>query len=78
MTAGSKEYKYQTRYNVDLVYIQDRNLVEDERDFALGVNCPNCGAPLSSLGAKVCAYCDTPLIEINIHAWSFVNVSEVK
>lgn len=76
--SGSKEYKYQTRYNVDLVYIQDRNLVEDERDLALGVNCPNCGAPLSSLGAKVCEYCGTPLIEINIHAWSFVNVSEIK
>lgn len=73
---GSKEYKYQTRYNVDMAYIQDRNLVEDERDHALGVNCPNCGAPVSSLGAKVCEYCDTPLIEINIHAWSFVNVSQ--
>ncbi|MCM1258530.1 MAG: zinc ribbon domain-containing protein [Roseburia sp.] len=78
VTEGSREYKYQTRYNVDLVYIQDRNLVEDERDLALGVNCPNCGAPLSSLGAKVCAYCGTPLIEINIHAWSFVSVSEIK
>lgn len=78
VTEGSKEYKYQTRYNVDIVYIQDRNLVEDERDLALGVNCPNCGAPLSSLGAKVCEYCGTPLIEINIHAWSFVNVSEIK
>lgn len=76
ISEGSKEYKYQTRYNVDMAYIQDRNLVEDERDHALGVNCPNCGAPVSSLGAKVCEYCDTPLIEINIHAWSFVNVSQ--
>lgn len=75
---GSKEYKYQTKYNVDLIYIQDRNLVENELDHALGVNCPNCGAPLSSLGAKVCAYCGTPVIEINIHAWSFSNVAEVK
>lgn len=75
---GTREYKYQTRYNVDLVYIQDRNLVEDERDLALGVNCPNCGAPLSSLGAKACEYCGTPLIEINIHAWSFVNVCQIK
>lgn len=74
---GSKEYKYQTRYNTDLIYIQDRNLVEDERDHALGVNCPNCGAPISSLGAKVCEYCGTPVIEINIHAWSFSNVEEV-
>lgn len=75
---GSKEYKYQTKYNIDLIYIQDRNLVENELDHALGVNCPNCGAPLSSLGAKVCQYCDTPIIEINIHAWSFSNIDEIR
>ncbi|MCM1158180.1 MAG: zinc ribbon domain-containing protein [Bacteroidales bacterium] len=75
---GSKEYKYQTKYNVDLIYIQDRSLVENELDNALGVNCPNCGAPLSSLGAKVCEYCGTPVIEINIHAWSFSNIDEVR
>ncbi len=75
---GSKEYKYQTKYNTDLIYIQDRNLVENELDNALGVNCPNCGAPLASLGAKFCEYCGTPVIEINIHAWSFSNVEEIK
>lgn len=73
---GSQDYKYQTKYNVDLIYIQDRNLVENELDHALGVNCPNCGAPLTSLGAKVCEYCGTPVIEINIHAWSFSNIEE--
>lgn len=75
---GSKKYKYQTKYNIDLIYIQDRNLVENELDNAMGVNCPNCGAPLSSLGAKVCDYCGTPVIEINIHAWSFSNIDEVR
>ena len=75
---GSKEYKYQTKYNIDLIYIQDRNLVENELDHALGINCPNCGAPLSSLGAKKCEYCGTPVIEINIHAWSFSNIDEVR
>lgn len=74
---GTKAYKYQTKYNTDLIYIQDRSLVENELDNALGVNCPNCGAPLSSLGAKVCEYCGTPVIEINIHAWSFSNIEEV-
>lgn len=74
---GSKEYKYQTKYNTDLIYIQDRNLLEDELDHALGINCPNCGAPLSSLGAKKCEYCGTPVIEINIHAWSFSDIKEM-
>lgn len=77
ITEGSKEYKFQTKYNVDMAYIQDRNLVENELDHALGINCPNCGAPLSKLGAKVCEYCDTPIIEINIHAWSFVNIDQI-
>ena len=75
---GSRDYKYQTKYNIDLIYIQDRNLVENELEQALGINCPNCGAPLSSLGAKKCEYCDTPIIEINIHAWSFSNIDEVR
>lgn len=75
---GSRDYKYQTKYNTDLIYIQDRNLVENELDNALGVNCPNCGAPLSSLGAKKCEYCGTPVIEINIHAWSFSNIEEIR
>lgn len=74
---GEKDSKFQTKYNVDLIYIQDRSIVENELDFALGVNCPNCGAPLSSLGAKVCEYCGTPIIELNIHAWSFSDVREV-
>jgi len=67
----------QERYNVDLVYIQDRELVEDERDLSLGINCPNCGAPVSGLGSKVCEYCGTPVIELNIYAWTFHKVEKV-
>lgn len=72
---GNKEMKEQSRYNIELIYIQDRDMIEDSRDFALGVNCPNCGGPISSLGAKECSYCGTPVIELNIKAWNF---SEVK
>lgn len=74
---GSKEFKYQTKYNIDLVYIQDRTLMKNEYDTALGVNCPNCGAPVSSLTAKFCEYCGTGIVEFNIRAWSFCNVEEI-
>lgn len=77
VTEGSQEYKYQTKYNTDLIYIQDRNLVENKLDYALGLNCPNCGAPISSLGAKICEYCGTPVIELNIHAWNFSHIEEL-
>lgn len=73
---GSKDYKYQTKYNTDLIYIQDRSLSKNEFDNALGVNCPNCGAPISSLHTKFCEYCGSGIVEINVKAWSFSNIEE--
>lgn len=75
--AGRCDLKSQAKYNVRMIYVQDRNVIEDTRDAALGLNCPNCGAPLSGLGAKVCAYCDTPLVEFNIRIWNFSDVESV-
>lgn len=75
---GRSDMLTQSRYNTDVIYIQDRNKVEDERDLSLGLNCPNCGAPISGTGSKVCEYCGTPVIEINIHAWTFSDVKELK
>ena len=43
----------------------------------LGLNCPNCGAPLPGLGAKKCIYCDTPIVEYNLRVWNFSRVEEV-
>ncbi len=68
----------QAKYNTDVIYIQDRELVTDERDLSLGLNCPNCGAPIAGTGSKVCEYCGTPIIELNIYAWTFSNITEVQ
>lgn len=68
----------QSRYDIDVIYVQDEKLVEDERDYGLGLNCPNCGAPMATLGAKNCEYCGTPVVELNLHVWSFSDVREVK
>ena len=75
---GREDMLTQSKYNTDVIYIQDRALVEEERDFALGLNCPNCGAPISGTGSKVCEYCGTPIVELNLYAWSFSNIAEVQ
>lgn len=74
---GREDLLTQSKYNTDVIYIQDRELLKDERDLSLGLNCPNCGAPISGTGSKVCEYCGTPVVELNIYAWTFSNVTEV-
>ncbi|MBR3735145.1 MAG: zinc-ribbon domain-containing protein, partial [Lachnospiraceae bacterium] len=60
-----------------MIYIQDRSIVENDLDGAIAVKCPNCGAPLSRRGAHKCEYCGSPVIEVNMYAWSFSTVEEV-
>ena len=75
---GKRELKEQAKYNVELIYIQDRDTVENLGDSGLGLNCPNCGAPLPGLGAKKCAYCESPVVEFNIRTWNFSIVKETR
>lgn len=77
VTEGSESRLEQSRYNVEMIYIQDRDVVENQADSGLAMNCPNCGAPLPRLGAKKCIYCDTPIVEFSIRIWNFSDVDEV-
>lgn len=74
--SGSKNILYQSKYETDLIYIQDRALVEGNLGDAEGLNCPNCGAPITNLGSKFCEYCGTGVVAYNIHVWSFSDVRE--
>lgn len=78
LTEGSESRLEQSRYNVEMIYIQDRDMIENQADSGLAMNCPNCGAPLPKLGAKKCLYCDTPIVEFSIRIWNFSDVDEVK
>ena len=74
---GRKDQMKQAKYEIKLVYIQDRDLIKESADSALGLTCPNCAAPISNLGAKHCIYCGSPVIEFNMHAWSFAAIKEL-
>lgn len=77
VVAGRKELRTQAKYNIQMIYIQDQAVVESSGETALGLNCPNCGGPLTMLGAKVCPYCDSPVVEFNLKVWNFSDVEEV-
>lgn len=72
---GQKERKTQTKYNVELLYIQDIEKVGDST--AVGANCPNCGAPITTLGEMYCEYCKTAVTPVNIKVWSLHKIDEV-
>ena len=73
---GSKEFKHQTIYDIALVYIQDAHKMGVGVDDGIGLNCPNCGAPIKNLGQKFCEHCGSGVIEANIRVWSFDEIKE--
>lgn len=76
--AGSADILTQSKFNVDVIYIQNREKADGKYETSVGMNCPNCGAPIGGLGHKVCEYCGTPVIELNIYVWSFSDVRVVR
>ncbi len=78
LISGDKEYKKQTRYNMELVYIQDIDMLDNAGiGSAVGTTCPNCGAPVRSLGAKKCEYCGSYVEPVNIKVWKLQSFHEV-
>lgn len=75
LIAGSKDRKTQTKYNIELVYVQDVDSAK--LDNAVGTTCPQCGAPVKILGSKYCEYCGTGITPLNIKVWSLHKFYEV-
>lgn len=72
---GDSEHTTQTRYDTELLYIQDIMQINQDETL-LSNNCPNCGAPIIGLGNKVCPYCGSGIKEINIKVWSINKLTE--
>ncbi|MBR1390159.1 MAG: zinc-ribbon domain-containing protein [Lachnospiraceae bacterium] len=77
LIAGKKDMKTQTKYNVELLYIQDPSKVNANAGGAVGLTCPHCGAPVTNLGAKFCEYCGSAVKEINLQVWCLHRFYEV-
>ena len=75
VTDGDKERKQQTKYNIEIMYIQNEKLAK--LDNAVGTTCPNCGAPIVKLGALYCEYCGTAVTPINLKVWTLHRYYEV-
>ena len=77
VTEGSEEIDYETKFEIEMVYIQDREKVVSDDEMAMGYNCPNCGAPVKSLKKKVCEYCGAAIQEYNIKVWTITSIREI-
>ena len=70
-------YKEQTRYSCKFIYIYDESTLDDSTiEKVIGLNCPNCGAPVRSFRNPVCKYCGTALsiskdVDVNVKVWAF-------
>ena len=73
---GSRERLEQTKYETELVYIQDARLMK-EKSSAMSLTCPQCGAPVTRLGSKFCEYCGCGVTPVNIHVWSIHKVNKI-
>lgn len=78
--SGKKDRPTQSRYNVEVSYIQDREYIAETGMDGHSLTCPNCGAPITGLGDnRICKYCGTGVTEVfNINVWMFTGVSPVK
>lgn len=73
---GDPDHFEQARYNIEAVYVQDRDVIENEGTQGLGLICPNCGGAIRSLGAKECPYCGSGVVEFNIRTWGFAKIKK--
>ena len=65
--------KTQDRYEVEFIYIIDamKNRVNGS---AIGLNCPNCGAPVTTVGIKTCKYCGSEIYDLVKKTWMLNNI----
>lgn len=69
------EWKKQTSYTTEFIYVYNPELFASDKTM-IGVRCPNCGAPVKTLGIKGCSYCGSALEDINLKSWYIISYKE--
>ena len=72
---NSVRKKVQDRFLVEIIYVIDPTSVDLDKKL-LGLNCPNCGAPITTLGEKYCKYCNTGIKDLVKRSWVVNNIKE--
>lgn len=71
------EYKkIQDRFITEFIYIIDERQVPKTVK-VLGLNCPNCGASVVSIGEKYCNYCGSGIKDVVKRVWILNNISQI-
>ena len=61
--------RVQDRVMCEFIYVYDVDKVSHSKK-VLGLNCPNCGSSIKSLGTKKCSYCGSGIIDIVRKVWT--------
>jgi len=75
---GHADLYTQNRFDIEAVYVQDRDKVDRYGTGGTGLNCPSCGAPIKNLGVKHCEYCGNGIVEYNMSVWVFNDITQYK
>lgn len=70
---GGTMKKVQYRFETEFIYIIDADKVNIKTK-GIGLNCPNCGAPIKNIGNKCCDYCGSGVVDIVKRTWYLNNI----
>ncbi|MCR4581638.1 MAG: zinc ribbon domain-containing protein [Bacilli bacterium] len=75
------KYRKETRFVTKYILVYDASKLDEDQQFSISVNCPNCGAPVPVFGDTKCKYCDSLVKGVNINtinlkSWRLISYKE--
>jgi rRNA maturation endonuclease Nob1 len=66
----------QARYNIEVIYVMDENKLAMRDSNSFGMVCQSCGAPVRTIGNKVCEFCGVSLTPVDMRLWRADRITE--